>query len=183
MNSTQPVFDHDALHALLRLCCQRTSVQFVKIRRCRRAMRYSVLKQSSDGLTWLASAVCRDHGDTVCILDPFSLKGAAGRKVWRSSRVPLLQRSLCLYHPLPFPSLEIFPKERVPMAAEFFFSKECAIGQAGAGTAEGWGFPIKKSDETHVHLNSVTQDLQPSGLAVAIKTRYSNDSNNGFVLQ
>ena len=164
MNSTQPVFDHDALHALLRLCCQRTSVQFVKIRRCRRAMRYKVLKQSSDGLTWFASAVCRDHRDTVCILDPFSLKGAAGRKVWRSSRVPLLQRSLCLYHPLPFPSLEIFPKERVPMAAEFFFlsnlSKECAIGQAGAGTAEG-----QRISNQEIRWNPCAPQYRHSGFA------------------
>ena len=173
-------FDHDALHAV-RLCCQRTSVQFVKIRRCRRAMPYSVLNQSSDGLACFdASAVCRDHGDMMCILDPFSLKGAAGRKVWRSSRVPLLQRSIWFFMPLPlpFPFLEIsrniYKRKMCQWPQSFsyllFLCKECAIGQAGAGTAEGWQW---------ISNQEITEDLQPRSSAVDIKTRYSN----GFVLQ
>ena len=67
-------------------------------------------------------------------------------------------------------SLEIFPKERVPMAAAFFFSKECAIGQAGAGTAEG-----QRISNQEIRWKPCApqyrQDLQPSGLAVAIKNQ------------
>ena len=65
------------LSAHVRAVCEDTEMQESNAR---------VLKQSSDVLKQSfhrihASDVCRDHGDTVCILDSFPVKGAARRKV------------------------------------------------------------------------------------------------------